>query len=119
MGLSQQRGQQAELMACRFLQQRGLRLLARNYRSRRGEIDIVMQDRDALVFVEVRYRHAGSYGHATESVTPHKQRRIIHCARCYLQQYRIDAPAVRFDVVGIELRGGRVLIDWIRDAFRT
>ena len=73
---SHSKGQHAERACCEFLQQQGLKLLARNYRGRHGEIDIIMQDKDALVFVEVRYRKNNHYGGALESVTAGKQARI-------------------------------------------
>ncbi len=119
MAIPQQRGRRAEALACRFLQGRGLRLLARNYRSRRGEIDLIMQDGDELVFVEVRYRHNTAFGTAAETVTAKKQQRIIHCARYYLHRYQSAPLVVRFDVVSIERHNGQVSIDWVRDAFRA
>ena len=66
-------GAEAEDLACAWLQARGLRLLERNYRSRRGEIDLIMQDGEQLVFVEVRYRASNRYGSAAESITSAKQ----------------------------------------------
>lgn len=112
-------GQQAEALASRFLRRRGLTLLARNYRSRGGEIDLVMKERDSLVFVEVRYRRNSAYGRAAETVDARKQRRIVQCARHYLLRHRQTSAPARFDVVSIEYDKGRTLIDWVRDAFRV
>ena len=111
----QERGSHAEELACRFLLHQGLRLLARNYRCRRGEIDLILLDAGNLVFVEVRYRGQDRYGSGLESVDRHKQRRISLCAAHYLQQHPREAsrPA-RFDVVAVGPDGG---IDWIRNAF--
>ena len=110
-------GAEAEDLACAWLQARGLRLRERNYRSRRGEIDLIMQDGDQLVFVEVRYRRNSRYGSAAESVTTAKQTRLISAASRYLQD-QSGALACRFDVLALSgLKGERV--DWIRDAFQA
>jgi putative endonuclease len=110
-------GAEAEDLACVWLQARGLRLRERNYRSRRGEIDLIMQDGEQLVFVEVRYRRSSRYGSAAESVTAAKQARLISAASQYLQ-HQSGALACRFDVLALSgLEGERV--DWIRDAFQT
>ena len=112
-------GLQAEEQALRFLEDRGLNRVERNFSSRRGEIDLVMQDQDTLVFVEVRFRRSTSFGSAAESVTGSKQQRIIQAAShflCSRRQWR-DYPC-RFDVLAIS-GGLRQRIDWIRDAFRA
>lgn len=106
------RGFSAEGAACRHLERQGLSLRERNFLARRGEIDLIMQDGDTLVFVEVRYRASDSHGSALESIGPSKQRRLIHAARYYLQRSRLDCPC-RFDVVAIT---GET-IEWISNAF--
>src|SRR3990167_9967695 len=68
-------GQKAEEIACRFLLQQGLQLLKKNYTSRYGEIDLILQDRHDVIFVEVRNRNRIDYGNALESVTKNKQDR--------------------------------------------
>ncbi|MGB5260959.1 MAG: YraN family protein [Gammaproteobacteria bacterium] len=110
------RGRTAEELACRYLLQRGLVLLDRNYHCRRGEIDLILRDTDTLVFVEVRYRRQGRFGSAAESVDWHKQKRLTACARHYLQA-RLPAARkdCRFDVVAID--GPDQTIAWIRNAF--
>lgn len=114
----QRRGANAEALACRFLQQKGLELVARNYRSRRGEIDLVMRDADNLVFVEVRYRRQNRYGSGLESVNRRKQQRIVACAAYYLHCHPHAARlAARFDVVALSPDDGGMRIEWIRDAF--
>lgn len=114
----QRRGANAEDQACRFLQQRGLRLIERNYRSRRGEIDLIMRDADNLVFVEVRYRRQSRYGSGLESVDWRKQQRIMACAAYYLHRHPQAALlASRFDVVALTPGDGGVRIEWIRNAF--
>ncbi|MGD8618181.1 MAG: YraN family protein [Gammaproteobacteria bacterium] len=110
------RGREAETLAWQYLQSRGLRLLQRNYRCRRGEIDLVLQDQDSLVFVEVRYRRESRFGSGAESVDRRKQSKLIACAQHYLQAYpRIARQPCRFDVVSVDGSGGA--IEWIRNAF--
>ncbi len=107
-------GDAAEDRALHLLQERGLVLIERNYRCRVGEIDLVMRDGEALVFVEVRYRADGRHGSAAETVSIAKQRRLVAAARRYLQQHPAAARGpCRFDVVAIT--GDRV--DWLRAAF--
>ena len=112
-------GDHAETIACRFLQQRGLVLITRNFRCRRGEIDLIMRDDDSLVFVEVRYRQKNHFGHAAETVSKTKQGRIIHCARVYLGRADAWNEPARFDVVSIEGNPENINIEWLRDAFRV
>lgn len=108
-------GTRAEDHACRYLQKQGLQLRARNYRCRGGEIDLVMLHGEHLVFVEVRYRSHPAFGSGAESIHYHKQQRIIHCARHFLQQHPVEQhrPA-RFDVVSLN---ASQQIEWIRSAF--
>lgn len=114
---SNERGQQAEELACCFLQEKGLKLLTRNYHTRHGEIDLIMRDNEALVFVEVRYRSNRQYGSAVESVDRRKQAKLISTAQHYLQQHRKAARSpCRFDVVGIIANGVDIEIDWLRNA---
>jgi len=100
----------------RHLQRHGLKLLARNFRARGGEIDLIMQQARTLVFVEVRYRQSLKFGTPLETVTVSKQRRLIAAAAHYLQTRGVDLPC-RFDVVGIS-GADQERIDWIRDAFQ-
>ncbi|MDR2991945.1 MAG: YraN family protein [Burkholderiaceae bacterium] len=110
------RGQAAEDRALAHLQNAGLRLVARNYRTPGrggGEIDLIMQDPDGtLVFVEVRARADTVHGGAALSVTATKRRRIVLAARHYLLR-QSALPPCRFDVVAIE---GQTL-HWLRAAF--
>jgi putative endonuclease len=113
---TRRRGREAEEHAWRLLEAQGMRLLERNFRSRRGEIDLVVQDRDSVVFVEVRYRGQDGFGSAAESVNRHKQQRLIACARHYLQLHpRAAHMPCRFDVVSVNGADGST--DWIRNAF--
>ncbi len=112
---TQRSGFAAEQVALDYLLSRGLRLVARNFRVRVGELDLVMADGDQLVFVEVRRRASTRFGGAAASVTPAKQRRVRRAAQAFLVAARVEGawPAARFDVVAIE--GAR--IDWIPAAF--
>lgn len=108
-------GAAAEQLAAAFLQRQGLKLVEANYRCRFGEIDLICNDQNTLVFVEVRLRGNETFGGAAASITAGKQRKLVLTARHYLQRLRA-APACRFDVV--LLRGLRDNdIEWIRNAF--
>ena len=109
-------GDAAEQTALNFLQQAGLRLLARNYRTPGrggGEIDLIMRTADGTcVFVEVRQRKTASHGGAAASVSMIKQRRIVFAARHYLMRLS-SPPPCRFDVVAVD--GSEVT--WVQAAF--
>ena len=109
-------GAGAEDIACTHLENSGLSLVERNYRCPAGEIDLIMRDREDLVFVEVRYRRRDAYGSAAESISSTKRARIVTTAAHYLQRQPVEPPC-RFDVVAI---GGEAphCIEWIRDAFQ-
>lgn len=110
------RGKDAENRACRYLQARGLQLLHRNYRSKGGEIDLILQDTDSLVFVEVRYRQQPGFGSAAESVDWRKQSKLIACARHFMQAHPdTSRQPCRFDVISIS--GSSNNIEWIQNAF--
>jgi putative endonuclease len=113
-----QLGKRGEELACRELTRRGYAILARRYRTRFGEIDIVCRDGRALVFVEVKARQSRRYGSAIEAVTNRKQRRVAAMALDYLARAGLlDAPC-RFDVVSIDGLGtDRPEIRVTEDAF--
>ena len=106
-------GQSAESHAEAFLKTHGLKLLARNWRCRFGEIDLIMQDGPTWVFVEVRLRSRGDFGGAAASVTPTKQKKLLAAARQYLTTLK-TLPPCRFDVVALT---GTAPPDWIKNAF--
>ncbi len=116
VGTTKQKGDAAEDAALHYLQQAGLRLLQRNYRTPGrggGEIDLIMRAADGTtVFVEVRQRNSASHGGAAASVSALKQRRIIFAARHYLMRLR-QPPPCRFDVVLLEPGS----IGWLQGAF--
>lgn len=122
-------GDKAENLAYDFLLKQGLSLIDKNFTTRAGEVDLIMQDKndaDTLIFIEVRYRKNKDFGGAAASVTPKKQRRIIKAALAYQQQ---NAPqsSMRFDVIAIEgdnndkgfnkNSSNKMEINWIKSAF--
>ncbi len=109
-------GKRAEDLAARFLEQRGLRVLARNFRCRGGEIDLVCRDGKSLVFVEVRLRRNAAYGGAAASITARKQQRIVLAARHYLAAHAGADADCRFDCVLLGSDDANA-IEWERDAF--
>ena len=125
MILSHVRGNDAEDACCAWLKRQGLKLLTRNYRSRRGELDLVMQDGGTVVFIEVRYRKNNLYGGAVASVTPSKQQKLRATAEQYLQQ-ETRLQNGRFDVVAMTpatltgetaRSGSAYTFNWIKNAF--
>jgi putative endonuclease len=106
-------GVAAEELAARYLATQGLRVIARNYRCRFGEIDLIAKDGEALVFVEVRLRRSGRFGGALASITRAKQKKLIATARCYLSGLR-DVPSCRFDAILLDALDAR-RIEWLRD----
>lgn len=107
-------GQAAEDAALDYLQKQGLTLLHRNFRCKGGEIDLILQQQDTLVFVEVRKRADTRFGGAAASITASKQKRLILAAQVFLQRYRIP-PACRFDVVAVD----GTSLNWIKNAIEA
>ncbi len=110
-------GAAKEAIALQFLKKQGLKLVCQNYHCRKGEIDLIMQHKNSLVFIEVRYRRSEAYGTALESVDWRKQQKIIMTAQHYLQQLGQELPECRFDVV--TLRDNPIEpISWLKNAFQ-
>ena len=108
-------GARAELLAAEFLVARGLAIVARNFRTRLGEIDVIARERETLVFVEVRKRRSDAYGGAAASITAAKRARLIATAQMYLATLRRE-PSCRFDAVLID-GATPPQIEWQRDIF--
>ena len=118
MGLNKREtGEKYEGVACEYLEREGFRVVERNFRCRQGEVDVVGWHEGYLVFVEVKYRAAGSKGAAAEAVTYAKQKRICRVADYYRYKHGIgeDKP-VRYDVVAIEGKDD-VSVVWYKNAF--
>jgi len=110
------RGRAGEDAAEELLRQAGWRILERNWRQGRHELDLVCEDGDELVFVEVRARSEGGMVSPAESVTPAKQRSLIRAARTYLNTHNAWERSCRFDVVCVTV-GARIRTEHIRHAF--
>jgi putative endonuclease len=114
-----ERGRLWESRAAAFLEQQGLVLLARGYRCRLGELDLVMRDGRLIVVVEVRARSAAAYCSAVDSIGPHKRRRIIQATRHLLMRHAaLQTAPIRFDVVAFDaIDDIEPRVHWIRNAF--
>jgi putative endonuclease len=114
---SKHTGAYGERIAAEYLLGKGYSLLATNWRCTHGELDIVAQDNEMLVFVEVKTRHVSDPADAFLSVTPRKRQRLIASAYSYIDSQTLDNPVWRVDVVGIALPGsGQPLIVHMEDA---
>jgi putative endonuclease len=112
-------GDAGERAAEAWLAERGMVAVARGFRSRRGEIDLIVEDRDVLVFVEVKTRAGSGYGRPAEAVGREKQRRMARVAEAFLAATGGWDRPCRFDVVEVEpVGGGKWRIAHIPDAFR-
>jgi len=120
---TREQGEYTENLACQYLENKGFKLIEKNFNCRVGEIDLIMQDNDSLVFIEVRYRRSNNFGSGAESITASKQSKLIKTASLYLQQHaKLNKYPARFDVVSItgfietdDL--DNINFDWIENAF--
>jgi len=111
-------GKRGEDLACEELRRRGYTILDRRFRTRCGELDIVARDAGVLVFVEVRARSSGKFGHAFESVTWQKRHRLSRMATSYLFMKRLSDIACRFDVVAVTRElSGNLKVEVLKSAF--
>ena len=106
-------GEKAEALAAEFLAARGVRIIERNFRRRCGELDLVAQDGDTLVFVEVRLRTRSDFGGAAASITAKKRARMTAAASLYLARLR-STPPCRFDAVLLDAIDA-ARIEWLKD----
>ncbi len=121
-GLNQRRiGDRGEDLALRYLAKKGYAPVERNYRTRRGEIDLIVRRAKTLVFVEVKLRRGMGFGDPLEAVTPLKQAKIRRVAEQYLaskgEGFTASFDELRFDVVGILLGAGEPEVRHVEDAF--
>ncbi len=116
--LTNKRGQWAERLAEDYLMQHGLELIQRNYSCRMGEIDLIMQEQNTIIFVEVRYRKNDQYGGGIESIDARKQKKLNSTAMHYLQNNdRYQEHPCRFDAMIITGQSSKPSINWIKNAF--
>jgi putative endonuclease len=110
-------GREGEARAARYLQELGYEIIQRNFRTRRGEIDLIARDGKVLVFVEIKTCSSDSFGRPETWVTPLKQRRIAGAALTWIHQNHCENEDCRFDVVAIDLRRTAGGLEHIRNAF--
>jgi putative endonuclease len=108
-----------EKTAMLYLQRQGLEILDNNFRSKLGEIDLIMKDKNTIVFIEVRFRAINNYGDGAETITKSKQLKIIKTAKSFLSQKKLWNNPCRFDVVSINKHPNNTKVDinWIPAAF--
>jgi putative endonuclease len=111
-------GYKAEKIASDYLTKKGLRLIAKNFTTRLGEIDLIMEDNKNLIFIEVRQRKKSAIVKSQESVNFYKRKKIYRTAMIFLQKYPSLKPC-RIDVIAIDTFGNQHEINWIKDAFRV
>lgn len=109
-------GSNYEQCAFSYLQHQGLKPIAQNFNCRGGELDLIMKDKQTIVFIEVKYRKNQSHGHAAEAVTPAKKKRLIKASTVWLmkQGYSYYDTEFRFDVIAIHDEGNQ--IEWFKNA---
>ena len=112
-------GSEGEEVAVRFLKKKRYGIIARNYKTPIGEIDIIAKDGDTIVFVEVKTRANDIFGYPFEAVNQNKRRKLKNLALLYLKKQRKELP-VRFDVISIFCgQDGRKELEHIIDAFEV
>ena len=110
-------GKTGEDLACGELERRGYAIVARRYRRRGGELDIIARDGPTLVFIEVKARDGRAFGEAAEAVTRIKRQRITQVAVDYMMRHHLSDCPCRFDVVSIHFDSGRPEIEVFQNAF--
>lgn len=116
---TREKGQHFESIAERYLQSHGLNSKAKNYHCRLGEIDLVMEHKDTLVFVEVKYRGSSAFGGSISAVSKAKQQKIRKTAAFYLQQFGLNEynTPCRFDVIALQGEPNNLNVTWLENAF--
>jgi putative endonuclease len=99
-------GKSGEDAAAKILQENGMRIIARNYRTKMGEIDIIARDKDVICFVEVKARSSSAFGLPAESITAAKRKRLQKLALYYLKEKHLLGQKARFDVVSVRYSSG-------------
>lgn len=109
-------GDKGEDLARKYLESKGYRIVAGNYKIRSGEIDIIAYDKDILVFIEVKTRTSNSYGYAYEAVDYKKQKKIIKTSLYYMNKNSLNDIQMRYDIIEVYLRK-EIEINHIENAF--
>ena len=110
-------GKKGEDIAAAFLEKKGYNILFRNYKCSFGEIDIIAKHKKTLSFIEVKTRSTKKYGFPQEAVTPAKQAKISRVALEFVQRYKMENRAARFDVVSVQSLNDGYEVDLIENAF--
>jgi len=116
MCLKQIEGRTGEELASKYLESLGYKIICNNFRCTQGEIDVIAQDRDELVFIEVKTRSSIKFGEAKEAVNQRKQKHIVNAAKYYLYKTRQEGVNIRIDVMEVYLFGKKVKINHIKQA---
>jgi len=114
---NQRKGRRGENLAAEYLAVKGLRILARNYRFEKGEIDLVCRDGRELVFVEVKTRSSMQFGNPEDAVSPAKQELLRNTAEGYCQEFHHEETFYRFDIVTVMIKEHTTTLHHIADAF--
>jgi putative endonuclease len=110
-------GRQGELLAREYLKKLGYQVVAENFRTRRGEIDLIARHGKTMVFIEVKTRSAHTHGHPFEAVTSRKQAQLGRVAQEYLSREGGGDQLARFDVVGVTITSAETRIELVENAF--
>lgn len=114
---NKQKGDIGENIAIKYLENKNLKVIEKQYRKRFGEIDIICMDNDTIVFVEVKLRKSNALGHPLESITKSKIEKIYKVADSYLRENELIDNLIRFDVVSIMLENNLYNVEHIKNAF--
>lgn len=117
IGWKKKRGEAGEQLALKHLSEKGYRLLVKNFRFERGEVDLIMEDGEEIVFIEVKTRHSQAFGDPQDSITVRKQQQLRKIAEGYLNTQAIDQRSCRFDVVAVRISEGKPHITHLKNAF--
>jgi len=110
-------GKSGEAEAADFLKNNGYKILAKNYRSKSGEVDIVARDKETVCFVEVKTRSSDRFGLPQEAVSNYKQKQIVKTALFFLKEKNLLGKSARFDVVSVRYSRGVPKVDLFKNAF--
>ncbi|MDK2904536.1 MAG: putative endonuclease [Eubacteriaceae bacterium] len=114
---NRKKGNQGELIAEVFLKNQGYRIRDKNYFKKSGEIDLIVEKGQYIIFVEVKFRNNLDYGYPREAVTVSKQKKILKTALWYIKEKRLDQFGFRFDVIEIYFENGQQRINHLENAF--
>lgn len=114
---NRKKGNQGEELAIQLLKNNGYLIRAQNYFKKTGEIDLIAQKEEQIVFVEVKFRNSLDYGYPREAVTRSKQQKILKTALWYIKENQLDNYGFRFDVIEIYFDQGKQVINHLENAF--